>query len=62
MTDERPRCPECGGVVVLVTDGLVGRLMAPPFFIRGRSELTYEMHPAPFAACTACEFCLEITE
>jgi len=54
-------CPLCGGVVQVVLDGLVSRLTAPGFFIVGRDELVYRLHPAPFAACSACEFCVEVT-
>jgi hypothetical protein len=53
-------CPSCGGHVVLVTDGLVGRLMCPTWFVIGRSETYWRMDPVPFRACTACEFCEEV--
>jgi hypothetical protein len=61
VTDrEALTCPECGGLLALVTDGAIGRLVAPPFFIVGTSRLVEVRVPAPFVACTACEFCLEI--
>jgi len=53
-------CPECGSSLQVVTDGLVGELRAPAFFTLGVSRLEYVMRPAPFVACTGCEFCLEI--
>ncbi len=55
-----PPCPECGGVLQVVTDGLIGRVTAPGFFIVGRDTLTVRLDPAPFIACTACEFCIEV--
>jgi hypothetical protein len=59
-TSEPPVCPECGGRMQLVTDGLVGRWMAPPFFIVGRSRLRLDLVARPFGACTECEFCIEV--
>lgn len=54
------RCPECGGVLNIILDGLVGRLMAPSFFTLGKSRVETVMAPAPFVACSACEFCEEV--
>lgn len=50
-------CPECGGVLALVRDGLVGELMLPGQFVRGVRELYWRASPRPFIACTECEFC-----
>ena len=53
-------CPECGGKVFVHTDGLVGRMFAPPFFNPKKDTLVWRMVSAPFGACNACEFCIEI--
>ena len=57
---DRATCPECGGAVVLVTDGLVGKLIAPAFLVRGKERPRWRMVPAPFGACMSCEFCIEV--
>jgi hypothetical protein len=53
-------CPHCGSTLQLVTDGLVGEPYAPAYFIRHRSKIETRWKPAPFFACTGCEFCVEI--
>ena len=54
-------CPECSeGKVFAHTDGLVGRMFAPPFFNPKKDKLTWRMVRARFGACNACEFCIEI--
>lgn len=58
-TEVTPTCPECGGVIELVTDAFVGRTMAPPFYVPGR-RLEVRLFPVAIGACTECEFCIEI--
>jgi hypothetical protein len=52
-------CPECGGDVELVTDGMIGELYHPPF-LRAGDPLPFRWKLAPFGACTSCEFCIEV--
>jgi hypothetical protein len=54
-----PRCPECGGVVQLVRDGFV---LSPcvPGYITPDVRVEHRPRLAPFGACTACEFCIEV--
>jgi hypothetical protein len=55
------RCPLCGRrALTLVTDGLVGRDVVPPFFTVGQSRIETRMVPAPFIACMACDYCEEV--
>ena len=54
-------CPSCGGALQRITDGMVGRLMAPAFFTLGQQQLRHAWVLRPFWACTACEFCTEET-
>lgn len=56
-----PCCPACGGRLDIVTDGLIGRTVHPGYHVRG-TELPIVLVPAPFAACSSCEFCIEIIE
>jgi len=54
------KCPWCHvGTVEVVRDGLVGEVMIPGYHVAGR-PLPIRMKPAPFGACNACEFCVEI--
>ena len=56
-----PRCPECKtGHLEIVPDGLVGRVYHPGYHVAG-TELPRRFEAKPFAACTACEFCLELS-
>jgi hypothetical protein len=43
-----------------VTDGQVGRVMVPATFVVGRSTTYFDVQARPFAACTECEFCIEV--
>jgi len=53
-------CPECRtGTLEIVTDGMVGRVYHPGYHVAG-TPLPVRMDLAPFAACNACEFCIEI--
>lgn len=59
-------CPECGSPLDIVPEGHIYDLRGTTrAFIRdgrlheGRSFLM--PRPAPFAACSGCEFCIEIT-
>ncbi len=54
-------CPECGGVVELVTDGAIEVPYAPAFHRRDQPTPTRLM-ARPFWACTACEHCAQATE
>jgi hypothetical protein len=49
-------CPSCGGVLELLPGTLVGVLMAPAFYVRGRVELHTELQPRTVVACTGCEY------
>jgi len=52
------RCPECGAVLQLVTDGLVEEEYWPGYVVRG-AELPRRRVCRPFLACSGCEFCIE---
>lgn len=54
-------CPQCGGRLEIVTDGMVGRTYPShgSYHVRG-AELQHRMVSAPFAACSSCEYCIEI--
>lgn len=52
-------CPQCGGVLELVLDGEVAVPVHPGYHVQG-SPLPYRMEQRPFAACSACEFCIEV--
>ncbi len=58
------RCPECGGALDVVTDGAIG-VMVPAsiggYLLPDEPERLW-LRPAPFAACSSCEFCIEIQE
>jgi hypothetical protein len=62
ITRDAIRCPQCGGRLRLVIDGLVGRLFVPNYYIveRGPRQFEWRMVPAPFVACSRCEFCEEV--
>lgn len=50
-------CPDCGSPLQIVIDGAIG---VDWFNTQtGRSETRIE--PRPFAACSGCEFCLDLT-
>jgi hypothetical protein len=49
-------CPTCGGVLELLPGTLVGVLMAPAFYVRGRVENYIELQPRTVVACTDCEY------
>jgi hypothetical protein len=50
------RCPLCGGNLQRISDGAIGRTIAPAFHVAGR-PLPIRMERRPFLACSACEFC-----
>lgn len=61
LTPIRPVCPECGvGTIELVLDGQVGEQYVPGGFAVIGRELPTRWRSAPFGACNACEFCIEI--
>ena len=55
-------CPLCGGPIEIVTDGMIGDVTAAAFTYRGHRFTQPLRHTrlAPFAACCACEFCIEV--
>jgi hypothetical protein len=56
----RPKCPRCrDGIIQLVTDGFIGETYHPGYHVAGR-PLPTRWRAAPFGACNACEFCIEI--
>jgi len=57
-----PRCPSCRrGTLEIVTDGAIGTQMIPAYFAGGAvADLPWQMRAAPFGACNACEYCIEI--
>lgn len=52
------RCPDCGSLLDIVLDGLVG----VPYADNVTHAIEYRMTPRPFAACTGCDFCLDLLE
>jgi hypothetical protein len=54
-----PACPDCGGVLDIITGGQIYEGFFPALHIIG-APLPMRQRPAPFAACRGCEFCLEI--
>lgn len=52
-------CPECGSPLDIVERGEKGEHYAPAFHTRGQ-PIPIRVRPATFAACTGCEFCMEI--
>jgi hypothetical protein len=52
-------CPECGGDVEMVLDGMIGERVIPGYHYVG-DELPTRWRLAPFGACTRCEFCIEV--
>lgn len=60
MSDDRmfeiAECPECGAPLEVVDDGQVG----VPYMIANGGQEEWRLEARPFAACTGCEFCLEI--
>ena len=58
-----PRCPHCGSALEIVTDGLVSVPYAQRVATingQAQSAIDWRLVARPFAACTGCEFCLEI--
>ncbi len=56
------KCPDCGSVLELITredGGMISEPYFPKYPIRDR-ELPRKERPADFAACTGCEFHVEI--
>ncbi len=51
-------CPECGAVVEVV-EAEKAIVVAPAFFIVGRSRLEVRQAPCVVAACTCCEWVVE---
>jgi hypothetical protein len=49
-------CPLCGGNLQRITDGAIGRTIAPAFHVAGR-PLPIRMERRPFLACSTCEYC-----
>lgn len=55
-------CPECKhGKLEIVMDGFVGTVYHTGYHVAG-TPLPMRMEQRPFAACNACEFCIEINE
>ena len=51
-------CPECGGPLQRIADGLVAVPYAPTFHVRG-AKLPIRLVARPFLACSMCEFCTD---
>lgn len=56
---DAPVCPDCGGVLEIVTGGHIFEEFARRRHVLG-APMPMRQRPAPFAACQGCEFCLEI--
>jgi len=56
------RCPQCGGPLDLVTGGMIADVVAPAVTVLEHtfSQPLRHQRLAPFAACCACEFCVEV--
>jgi hypothetical protein len=52
------RCPACGGVLTIHTDGAVGVLVWNGRL--GTTRTVWERRP--FASCGACEFCVDLSD
>lgn len=54
-------CPDCGGTLDLIDEGgaVAEEYIAGGYQIADQ-PLPVRIVPAIFAACTACEFCLEV--
>jgi uncharacterized protein with PIN domain len=58
---EAPRCPECGGQLDIIKDGSILEQYHPGIHnVTRQPNLPYRERFVPFAACTGCEFCIEI--
>lgn len=53
-------CPSCGGVLELVTDGAVAVPFAPAFQRRDE-PIPIRLVARSFVACTACEYCAQVS-
>ena len=51
-------CPECGGTLQRITDGLVAVPFGEAFHTRG-TKIPIRLVPRPFLACSACEYCTD---
>lgn len=52
-------CPECGGHVEMILDGMIGERYIGGYHVVG-DELPTRWRLAPFGACSSCEFCIEV--